>query len=230
MVLQKRCHRSRNVRGRQGAGLAYMFCRWNSGKAAVVGGCCRFHATASSRGKGRKLNPVKTRKTNILVLLPDESPHSQATLSRTFNSADCEILWVADVNEALDAIMQHCFDLLVLDLNRPLRSGWGIFERLTTLNRGVPVVLLTDQRAAHEESAATQVGAVVQKAFSAVELKQSVVRLLHQPTTWAMAAASPAAGIDHADINAADFRESMHERYITPLNLPSAQRHWGINE
>jgi len=169
-------------------------------------------------------------KKNLLALLPDETPHLKAILSRTFNGADYEILWIANVNEALDAMMQDRIDLLVLDLDRSLRTGWGIFERLITLNRGVPVVLLTDQRAAYEEAAAAQVGAVVQKPFSPAELKQTVVRLLNQPAPEVVVAASHATGVAHTAINAADFRDNMHDRYTTPLDLLSARRHWGINE
>lgn len=169
-------------------------------------------------------------KKNILTLLLDESPKSTATLKRMFNSADYQILWAENVNEALATTMQHRIDLLVVDLNRPVRTGWGIFERLISLHRGIPVVLLTDQRAASEEAAATQVGAVVlQKPFSSVELQQTVVGLLNQPAPRAVAA-GPAAGVAPAAINAADFRDTMHERYRMPLNLPSARRHWGINE
>ncbi len=168
-------------------------------------------------------------KTNILALLPDASLYSKAILSRTFHGDHYEVFWSATVDEALDAMMQHRIDLLVLDLNRPLRTGWGMFERLITLNHDVPVVLLTEHKAAYEEVAAAQVGAVVQKPFSPAELKQTVVRLLRQPVTGAVAAAGHA-GVAHAESNAADFREAMHERYITPLHLPPAQRHWGINE
>jgi DNA-binding response OmpR family regulator len=169
-------------------------------------------------------------KKNVLALLLDETPLSKAILSRTFEQTGYEFLWTADVNEALEALVRQRVDLLLVDLNRPLRNEWEMFERLIARNHGVPILLLTEHKSAYEEAAAEHVGAVLQKPFSSTELMQAAASLLGPPSPGVAVSAHRGADLSEATAKAEEFHKMMHERYTTPLTLPSPHRYWGINE
>src|SRR5438874_13379558 len=120
-------------------------------------------------------------KKTILALLMDVAPLTRATIGRAFNPADFEVLWAANVSETMQLSTRHHVDLLLLDLNQPLPTGRGIFGRLTSLNRGAPVVILTEHKAEHEETVADQAGAVLQKPFSVAALVHTINPLLGKP-------------------------------------------------
>ena len=214
MVLRTRRCRSRNARRRQGAGRAGGFCRWSFGKPAVVGGRCRFHTAASARSEREIIKPMMTMKKNVLALLLDETPLTKAILSRAFKKTDYEVLWTANVNEALEALVRQRVDLLLVDLNRPLRKEWEIFERLIARNHGVPMLILTDHKSAYEEAAAEHVGAVLQKPFSSSVLVHTVTTLLDPPSS----------GVEPLPIGRRTFPRRRPGRTIFASSCTSATR------
>lgn len=167
-------------------------------------------------------------KNNVLTLSPDVTPLTKETLNRALTPENFEVFWTANVAEAVEARTRHRIDLLLLDLNQPLRKGWGDYEPLITLNHVTPVVVLTEHDSAHEQTATAQVGAVLRKPFSAATLIHTINHLLNLPTSGVSTAgqdADPSASPTTAE----DAYEMNSARLTTPLVL-SSHRHWGINE
>ena len=169
-------------------------------------------------------------KSTVLALVMDVSTVTRSIISRAFNPADWEVLWTTDLSEALAASTRHHVDLLLLDLNQPPRSGRAIVERLTSLHRGTPLVILTDHKAAYEETVADQARAVLQKPFSVASLVQSINTLLAKPAFDAAPATGHDAGLRDLTTKSDDFRDMLYQRYTAPYVLASPYRHWGINE
>jgi DNA-binding response OmpR family regulator len=183
-----------------------------------------------------KLKTPMTMKKNVLALLLDVTPLTKATLSRAFEPPDFEVAWTSNVNDALKALARHRFDLLLLDLNQPLRTAWGIFERLITLSRA-PVVLLTEHKSHYEDAIANRGGVVLQKPFSADVLRHNVYDLLDLPSAAIAPAAPRKPELSEAEAAASpdDFREMLVQRYQAPYTppppaIPAAHRYWGLNE
>jgi len=175
-------------------------------------------------------------KKNVLVLLLDVPPLTKATLNRAFEPPDFEITWTSNVTDACEALSRQRFDLLLLDLNRPLRTAWGILERLIPLSHHVPIALLTEQKSHYEEVIAKRGGVVLQKPFSAGVLRHTVSDLLDLPSAALAPAAPQNPELSEAEAAASsdDFREMLNQRYKAPYTLPpaipSAHRYWGLNE
>lgn len=173
---------------------------------------------------------MMTRKKTVLVLLTDVRPPARAIISRALNPADFEVLWTANLSGAEEVSTRHRVDLLVLDLNGPRGAGWAIFERLATLNRGTPVIILTDHKAAYAEAVADQAGAVMQKPLSVSALGRAIDTLLGKRSPDAAVATNHEAGLGEVTTKSDDFREMLYQRYTAPYTLSSSHRHWGINE
>lgn len=170
-------------------------------------------------------------KKTVLALWVGVTPLTKATISRAFKPNDFEILWAGNESEAVKASTRHHFDLLLLELNQPLRAGRGIVERLRTLNAGVPVVILTEYKSAYEEAVADQAGAVLQKPFNVAALAHAINGLLGNSSSSNLAPTANQAA-DQRDLTAQSnhFREMLHQRYTTPFVSGTPYQRWGINE
>lgn len=179
---------------------------------------------------GKHQNQIVTMKKQVLALLMDVAPPTRATISRAFEPADFDVMWAANVSEAMDLSMRHHVDLLLLDLSQPLRTGREIFERLKTLNFGAPVVILTEHESAYEETVANQPGAVLQKPFSVAALAYAVRSLLGMPPADVALSAKQDTGSRDSTTKSDNFREMLSQRYNAPYGLSASHRDWGINE
>jgi DNA-binding response OmpR family regulator len=79
---------------------------------------------------------------------------------------------------------------VLLDLNMPGKSGIEVLAELTELNPDVKVIILTGY-AAHEEEVKGAAG-LLQKPFSADELRQKIVDVLAQQEPSTSTEATPA--------------------------------------
>jgi DNA-binding response OmpR family regulator len=130
----------------------------------------------------------------------------------------------------VDLSTRHHIDLLLLDLSQPLRTGSKIFERLRTLHTHVPVVTLTEHKAAYEQAVADRPCVVLQKPFDVAALTHAVHSLLGMPSPGDALPAKPDEGFREVTTESDDFREKLLRRYTAPYQLPSPHRQWGINE
>ena len=64
-------------------------------------------------------------------------------MKRVLETAGYAVSLAVDSEEALIRFLPDQTDLLLLDLNLPTRSGWDVFERVTTRCPFVPVIIIT---------------------------------------------------------------------------------------
>ncbi|HXT40800.1 MAG TPA: hypothetical protein VN887_12375, partial [Candidatus Angelobacter sp.] len=62
-------------------------------------------------------------KRKVLAVLVNVTPLTRAIISRAFKPTDFEVFWTANLSEAVEVSTRHHVDLLLLDLNQPLRAG-----------------------------------------------------------------------------------------------------------
>lgn len=168
-------------------------------------------------------------KMTILALLVAVTPHTKATIHRTFKPDDFEILWVSDLSEVVAVSARQRPDLLLLDLNQPLHEGLGTFERLRTANPEVPVVVLSACESIYDMTVANRNGVVLHKPIGVAELQQTVHKLLNLPTAIAPDANDDSILRD-ASAESEEFRASLHRRATTRLDDIIPYDHWGLNE
>jgi HAMP domain-containing protein/CheY-like chemotaxis protein/signal transduction histidine kinase len=87
------------------------------------------------------------------LLIVEDNPAEQLSISELLGHDDIEVSVAATGSEALEAISNHPFDCMVLDLKLPDMSGFDVLERLrdTHASADLPVVVFTGKELSSEE-------------------------------------------------------------------------------
>ncbi|HXJ59096.1 MAG TPA: response regulator [Verrucomicrobiae bacterium] len=117
----------------------------------------------------------------MLALLVEANGLVRLELNRALEQEQFEVLWTATTQEAVAAYNRRYIELLLLDLNQPLKVGWDIFEPLGALNPALPIVMVTEKKTELEQTVAERVSTRLEKPFSLRALIQTIHLLLGQP-------------------------------------------------
>jgi len=115
------------------------------------------------------------------VLVVDDDRSVRESVSKVLTAEDYEVVLAADGQEALDRFNSGRIDLLLLDIGLPMRSGWETFERITSENPLVPIIIITGQANQHDMALAAGVGALMEKPLEARTLLETMRELLAEP-------------------------------------------------
>src|SRR5437764_870777 len=72
------------------------------------------------------------------LLLVDDDASIRESLGQALRSEDYEVILAADGQDAIEKFLKGYIDLVLLDLNVPVKGGWDVFERITALNNVPP--------------------------------------------------------------------------------------------
>jgi DNA-binding response OmpR family regulator len=112
------------------------------------------------------------------ILLADDDPGVRESLAAVLKSDGHAVLPARDGAEAIQLAAGNPVDLVLLDLNMPVKNGWDAFERLTAMNPLVPIIILTARPNQLFTALGAGVGALVEKPPDIPRLLQTVHALL----------------------------------------------------
>ncbi len=118
-------------------------------------------------------------KKRIMVL--DDDEQIRRSLLKLLRSEGYEVVLAAEGMEALEKLGHQGVDLLLLDLNLPDKSGWDVFEGVTSANPLVPIVIITGRENQFELAVGAGVGALMQKPLDVPLLLKTIEELLEEP-------------------------------------------------
>jgi DNA-binding response OmpR family regulator len=140
-----------------------------------------------------KLNPGKEPTRNIsssvstteavkkTILVVDDDEQIRESLCKVLRSEGYEVVLAADGQEGIDKFDPEHIDLLLLDLNLPRKGGWDIFERITSINSLLPIIIITGRENQYDMAAAAGAGALMEKPLDVPFLLQTITELLTEP-------------------------------------------------
>jgi CheY-like chemotaxis protein len=117
------------------------------------------------------------------VLLVDDDRSVLDALGTLIESEGFEVVRAADGHEAVEKFRQQPIDIVLLDLNMPVKGGWDTLERLTTINPLLPIIVITARPDAYPVAMATGVAPLMQKPLDIPSLLEAMRELLAEPTT-----------------------------------------------
>jgi DNA-binding response OmpR family regulator len=88
-----------------------------------------------------------------------------------------------DLVRAAEKFRQQAIDIVLLDLNMPVKGGWDTFERLTTINPLLPIIIITARSDAYPVAVAAGVAALMQKPLDIPLLLKAMREVLAEPAT-----------------------------------------------
>jgi DNA-binding response OmpR family regulator len=171
---------------------------------------------AAGGGKPRSVRPARAA---LRVLVADDSASIRESLAAALRNEGYEVLLAANGEEALQQYSPGQIDLVLLDLEMPVKSGWHVFEEIANLDHGQAIILMADR-------------------LDAVDLRTTghLTRLAAKPIilsalmTAVRTALSESAALHRSTVTT----QRNLLRYTKPFLSTSAATigydHWGINE
>ncbi|MCI0537736.1 MAG: response regulator, partial [Verrucomicrobiales bacterium] len=77
------------------------------------------------------------------ILLVDDERSIRESLSKILGAESYEVVLAENGQEAVQKHAVERIDLLILDLNMPVKNGWDTLEWLVGINPLLPVVIIT---------------------------------------------------------------------------------------
>ena len=121
------------------------------------------------------------------ILVVDDDPSVRQMLARVLVGEGYTVQVAANGVEAVEMAAASRFDLVLLDLNMPVKNGWDTFERLTSQNPLLSVIVITAMPNQLFTALGSGVGALLEKPLDFPKLVQTVSNLIAEPAALRLA-------------------------------------------
>ena len=115
------------------------------------------------------------------VLLVDDEPRICAALAGPLVTEGFEVVMAESGDEAIRMFPDGRFDIVLLDLRMPGRSGWEILAQFTWTRPLLPVIVITALPGQTPAALAAGVGALLEKPLDIPILLETMRQLLVEP-------------------------------------------------
>jgi CheY-like chemotaxis protein len=115
------------------------------------------------------------------VLVVDDDVAVRRSVTKVLKGAGYDVAAASDGDEAMVQFVPEQIDLVLLDLNLPIRSGWDVFERLTTRYPFVPIIIITGMPNQYRTALAAGASALLEKPIEVPALLKTMDELFAQP-------------------------------------------------
>jgi CheY-like chemotaxis protein len=123
------------------------------------------------------------------ILLVDDDLAVLQSLARVLISENYLPLLAKNGKDALELVSSRPVDLVMLDLNMPVKDGWETFEVLTRDYPLLPIIIVTARSNQLFPALAAGVGALMEKPLDFPTLVQTIHDLLAEPAEVRLARA-----------------------------------------
>ncbi len=117
-------------------------------------------------------------RTGKRILLVDDDPTVRDSLNDVLVSEGYLVIPAENGQQALDFVSQSVVELVLLDLNMPVKNGWDTFERLTAEHPLIPIIIATARPNQRFTALNAGVGALLEKPMDIPMLLQTIEKLL----------------------------------------------------
>lgn len=112
------------------------------------------------------------------VLLVDDDLSVRESLALVLEESGYAVVQAADGQKAIDLASCERVDLVLLDLNMPVKNGWDTFEQLTRDHPLLPIVIATARPNQFFTALNAGVGALLEKPLEIPQLLRVIGRLI----------------------------------------------------
>ena len=112
------------------------------------------------------------------ILLVDDERSIRESLSKILRAENHEIVLAENGQEAIEKHGAERINLLILDLNMPVKNGWDTFERLTREYPLIPVIIVTARPNQLFTALGAGAGALLEKPMDIPTLLRTIEGLL----------------------------------------------------
>ena len=124
------------------------------------------------------------------ILLVDDDYAVLQSLARVLIAENYLPLLAKDGKNALEILGANHVDLIMLDLNMPVRDGWQTFQTLSRDYPLLPIIIITARSNQRFPALAAGVGALMEKPLDFPHLLETIRALLEEPAEARLARVS----------------------------------------
>ena len=116
------------------------------------------------------------------VLLVDDDRSVVSALGAALMLEGYDVIPASNGHEAIQGFYEHPdVAIVLLDICMPVKGGWDTFERLTTINPLLPIVIITARSDQSDLAVAAGADALIEKPLDVPQLLTIMQRLLAEP-------------------------------------------------
>ena len=112
------------------------------------------------------------------ILLVDDDPTVRDSLNDVLVAEGYVVIPAENGQQALDLAGESAVDLVLLDLNMPVKNGWDTFERLTAEHSLIPIIIVTARPNQLFTAVSAGAGALLEKPMDIPTLLRTMEKLL----------------------------------------------------
>jgi DNA-binding response OmpR family regulator len=116
------------------------------------------------------------------ILLVDDDCGVRESLAGVLAEEGFLVRPAANGDEAIASASASPVDLVILDLNMPVKNGWDTFERLSAEHPLLPIIIATARPLQLFTALSAGVGALLEKPLDIPHLLKTIRRLLAEPS------------------------------------------------
>jgi CheY-like chemotaxis protein len=115
------------------------------------------------------------------ILLVDDDERVLTSVALVLEGERYDVILASNGYEAAAQCQRHRPDLIVIDLNMPLKDGWATLETIEGLRPFMPMIVITARPLQYERAIAFGVDALMEKPLDFPVLLAEIDKLLNEP-------------------------------------------------
>jgi len=138
-------------------------------------------AQTASQRKPVASGPTGSARTGKRILLVDDDATVRGSLNDVLVEEGYFVIPAENGQQAVDLANRFPFDLILLDLNMPVKNGWDTFGQLTAEHPLIPIIIATGRPSQLFKAVGAGAGALLEKPLEIPKLLRTMEKLLAEP-------------------------------------------------
>lgn len=170
---------------------------------------------------GNQTNATDLMLMNPKILVVDDDHSVRESVRKLLATEGYETIPARDADEALDQFNAQQVDLVILDINLGMESGWEVFAAMTARNPFVPTIVITAEWGQRDKAVTLGVEGLIEKPIDVPVFLKMIQDLLAESTE---AQLKRICGNEtycrYVGRNYETYLRMLQERYAAPLRIP----------
>lgn len=145
------------------------------------------HEAISCNGSAAPTTDVASSRSVWRILLVDDDQAVRDSINGVLESEGFDVIAAENGQRALDLAKISRIDLILLDLNMPVKNGWETFYEFTCEHPLIPIIILTARPYQLFTAVSAGVGALLEKPMDIPTLLETIEKLLKEPVEQRLA-------------------------------------------
>jgi len=112
------------------------------------------------------------------VLIADDDLSVRKSLGKVLKDVGYNVIEAADGAKAVEQFEAGQVDLLLLDIDLPIKDGWDVFRSITRQAPAFPIIIITGKDNQYDTAVAAGVGILMEKPLDVTELLKTIQEVL----------------------------------------------------